>query len=473
MVQRFPDPADSRPPESFPASAAERLDALLEAQRRERLRTEARAGFRAGAVASAARFVFGALETTLVAGARSLHTRSHRLVPPPLHHPLRLLLRPLTGRIDGSPESPPPAEARDGSPELIVLGVIAWSYRYQRPQHLASRFAGAGWRVLHVSPRLVPGPSAGSTPVADGVSELLLAPARKLSPVADRLEEPEIAELVRQIRSFLRGPVAPAVLVQFPFWSDVARRLAAETGGRLIYDLIDDHAGFPSVAPEVIAPEADLIREADAVTVTSERLEARVRELGRRPIRIPNGAELDRFSSLPPALRAFSRRRPVVGYIGAVSRWLDVPLLGELARRRPEWTFVLIGNTYGADLAPLMFRGNVRLVGEVPYEELPPIVHDFDVALVPFVRNPLTEATDPIKLYEYLAAGVPVVATRLPETSRHAPFVETAEGADEYESAIVRLLATDSPGLRLRRRRSVAGDDWDARFEAMRRAIAG
>src|SRR5207253_9623223 len=115
----------------------------------------------------------------------------------------------------------------------------------------------------------------------------------------------------------------------------------------------------------------------------------------------------------PVLARLLNSGRPLAGYFGALASWFDYALLDEVARRRPDWNFLLIGPNYDGSLddQALLRRANVHWVGRQPYELLPGYLRAMDCALIPFLLNDITMATSPLKLYEYLAAGKPVITT--------------------------------------------------------------
>src|SRR5262249_13099519 len=158
--------------------------------------------------------------------------------------------------------------------------------------------------------------------------------------------------------------------------------------------------------------ERRLVAEADLVVATSGQLLDRIRETRGDAMRLPNAGDAERFAALPPRASSplAALPRPVIGYYGAIAAWFDVEAVAIAAARHTSWTFALVGDTRGSNLASLESRTNVRLHGEVPYDELPRWAAGFDVCTIPFRRTPLTEATNPVKLYEYLATGKPIVA---------------------------------------------------------------
>ena len=320
------------------------------------------------------------------------------------------------------PRNPPPAAPRS----VVCLPIIEWDFRFQRPQQLMLQFAKNGWRVFYASAK-----AQATTEKAPNVLEV---PLRDV-------------------------PQAELVIVQHPRWTAIAKQL----GGRIVYDCMDHLAGFTTESHD--DEERRLMATADLVVVTSSALEREARQHASRIAVIRNGCDSEHFAR---AARAGGPRK-VVGYYGAISDWFDVELVAQLARRRPEWDFLLIGGTYGANLLPLGELPNVLLPGEQPYAELPEWLGVMDVCIIPFRRVPLTEATNPVKVYEMLAAGKPVVAVPIPEVRALAPLVRLASNAEEFEREIVDAFEDEDEELR---RAFAREQTWAKRFEAFARALS-
>jgi glycosyltransferase involved in cell wall biosynthesis len=165
-----------------------------------------------------------------------------------------------------------------------------------------------------------------------------------------------------------------------------------------------------------------------------------------------------------------------LGYAGLVSSRLDLPLLAELAERRPEWSLVLVGEIAPtgceAELARLAGLPNVTLAGLRPAAEMPGIIARWDVGLIPYRVNEETRHASPLKLYEYLAAGLPVVSADVPAVRPFAGLIEIAGGTEETVAAVARALAADSPAARAGRRAAVREHSWDARVESLSEMLA-
>jgi glycosyltransferase involved in cell wall biosynthesis len=168
----------------------------------------------------------------------------------------------------------------------------------------------------------------------------------------------------------------------------------------------------------------------------------------------------DEATPVPPELQNLPR--PILGFHGLIADWVDLPLIAELARMRPQWSIVLVGRG-DTDLSPIQGLPNVHVLGHRPYERLPEYLRGFDIALLPFVVNELTLAANPLKLREYLAAGLPVVAAPLPEIARFEGLVSLASTAQEYLQKIEALLAAKRTGPSRERSEQMAGESWDGK----------
>jgi glycosyltransferase involved in cell wall biosynthesis len=208
---------------------------------------------------------------------------------------------------------------------------------------------------------------------------------------------------------------------------------------------------------------SDLARGADVAVATSHHLAEDLRRLGADPLVIPHGVELERFQEPGPTPTDIARlQRPIVGCVGLIDDYWDLEGLRLLADRLKTGSVVIVGaaNTPVARLD----HPRVHLLGPRPYEAVPAYLAAFDCCVIPFLVNRLTEAVNPIKLREYLAAGRPVVATPLPEVVPYGDVVRVAEPGEAFVSAVLSELeaAGDTEEDRSRRRARVAGESWDA-----------
>jgi GT2 family glycosyltransferase len=163
----------------------------------------------------------------------------------------------------------------------------------------------------------------------------------------------------------------------------------------------------------------------------------------------------------------------MVGYYGAIADWFDVDLVTHLAQRRPEYTFVLLGGVFDVDVSGLRALPNVRLLGQQPYERMPEYLYHFDACILPFKLNPITEATDPVKLYEYLSGGKPVVSVALPELKPYREYLYIAENKDDFVAKLDAALTEDDRELIARRREVARQHTWQDRYRGIEAGLAG
>ncbi|HYS06563.1 MAG TPA: glycosyltransferase [Candidatus Dormibacteraeota bacterium] len=244
-----------------------------------------------------------------------------------------------------------------------------------------------------------------------------------------------------------------------------------------VYRMSDDTAAFPDTPRSFPILETEICRRADLVVATARRLVARAREKGaRRVLHLPNACDPGPFvagGAEPEDIRTAARPRAV--YAGAIDGWFDVALLVDTARRLPGWTFLLIG-PQRADLSPLRALSNVRLLGPRPYADLPAYLKASDAGIVPFALNDLTHSIHPLKVYEYCAAALPVVATPMEETAAMGAPLRLAKTGEDFARALQQALAEDQgPRGEQARAERVAyarRNSWDGRFEILEGALA-
>ena len=248
----------------------------------------------------------------------------------------------------------------------------------------------------------------------------------------------------------------------------------------VVYHCVDDIAAQPGIdAASFRTAETRFASRADLVLVSAPTLGRRLRTIARNVVDAPNVADTDGFSeALEPgptdqALDAIPRPRIV--FTGAVvATKLDFALLVALARLRPSWSFVLVGpvgpGDPSTDVSALKAEPNIHLLGPRRHGELPMVLRGVDAGLIPYARNELTASIFPMKVYEYLAAGLPVVATDLPALAEVAE-VRTASDADGIAGLLDDALASASDDLRLQRSHAAAAHSWDHRLEEIALAV--
>jgi glycosyltransferase involved in cell wall biosynthesis len=282
-------------------------------------------------------------------------------------------------------------------------------------------------------------------------------------------------------RHFLRWQVKRAMrrlgfarTINFIF-NPPAALIAGSLGeDRLIYYCVDEHLAFTGVATESLARlEEELLRKADLVIVTAERLYQSKSRFNPRTRLIRHGVDFEHFRrALDPATAIPAEiaglPRPVIGFHGLIADWVDVELLAHVAGCFPEGSIAIIGKT-ATDVSLLERAPNVHLLGRKPYAELPAYCKGFDVAINPFRLNELTLNSNPLKVREYLAAGLQVVSTPAPEVVR-LKHCRIAATPDEFAREIGRAL--EDPGPSPARSELMRNESWEAKVDELRRHFA-
>jgi glycosyltransferase involved in cell wall biosynthesis len=266
----------------------------------------------------------------------------------------------------------------------------------------------------------------------------------------------------------------PITWTFLPTSADVAGHLGEKL---IVYHCVDEFSEFTGTdKAALLEMERRLIEKADLVFVSSGPLYESKERYNSNTFLVTHGVDLEHFRKachpetlVPEEIAAM--RSPIIGFHGLVADWVDLELIRFLASARPAWSFVLIGKL---DTNTDAVRGlaNVHLLGRKDYALLPAYCKGFDVAILPFAINELTLASNPLKLREYLAAGLPVVATAIPEAARLGSLVRIAESHEHFLEQIEALLAEGKRGPSLSISRAMDSDSWEGKVAQLSRLIA-
>ncbi len=250
----------------------------------------------------------------------------------------------------------------------------------------------------------------------------------------------------------------PVILTSSPIVADVLSAFPESVRG---YLCLDDFTKFEGAFRALAAEEQRMLTQTDVCFAVSESLAAtRVPPSG-RVYRLPQGVDVHHFAPsadpIPAAIRTV--RRPIIGFFGILAPWIDYDLLTRVATAYPDATVVLLGRT-STDISRLSAIRNIVHLGEIPYAQLPAYARAFDVGLIPFAVNELTVAANPLKLLEYLALGLPVVSTALPEVARFGSAVSVARSPEEFVAQVGRALTERDPAAAQLRRQIAERHSW-------------
>lgn len=249
----------------------------------------------------------------------------------------------------------------------------------------------------------------------------------------------------------------------------------------VVYHCVDDVAAQKGVDAESFREaEERFARRADLVLASAPALAERMRTLSDHVLYAPNVADTGTFATAlepgPVDPDVDKLPRPRLAFQGAiVATKLDIQLLAQTAALRPDWSIVLVGPRGAGDptgdLSPLDEAPNIHLIGPRQASDLPKVLRGADIGLIPYAINDLTRSVFPMKVYEYLAAGLPVLATPLPALDG-VDAIETVSSAEELVAAAEHELEADAPEVRRARSRDAASHSWEARLEEIEVALS-
>lgn len=384
---------------------------------------------------------------------------------------------------------PPRLQGRD----IVCVGFADWDTALQTNQHHLMKRLAAENRVLFIESLGLRRPQLAGRDLKRLARRLRrgLSGAREtdglhvLSPLVLPLHANAFVRALnrRLLRMFVRRATRKLGMRRPTLWAYVPQAeslLEVLQPGLVIYHCVDDIAAQPGIdAASFRSAETRFAARADLVLASAPGLAERLRSISDNVIYAPNVADTSLFSGaledgpIDPALAALPAPRIV--FTGAVvATKLDMGLLVELAKARPSWSFALVGPVGLGDpstnVSALAAEPNLHLLGARTYEQLPSVLRGADAGLIPYARNQLTDSIFPMKVYEYLAAGLPVVATPLPSLSG-IDAVASASDADGIARLLGEALAEDAPLHRAERSQAAATHSWEGRIEQIATAI--
>ena len=364
---------------------------------------------------------------------------------------------------------------------IIAFPIITWGFRFQRPQHILTQLSKKGYTVIYLSLGMVPngrvflspedaGGNLNFTKLDDNIYKLWMQSYDKFNIYTDQISDENLNNLSFSIQSVIKvlKPKEITYMVQFPGWHRLVSSLNDVFKGKVVFDCMDDHSGFSTNCKELLKDEDKLLEVADCVIASSQLLFDRAIKMNDNTIHVKNGTEFEYFSNAHKNGKLdYLLGKPIIGYYGAISDWFDMEIVEYCARQRPEYNFVMIGSTFGSDISNAKKMANIFFLGEIPYRELVGYFAYFDVCMIPFKLIPLTLATNPVKFYEYLSAGKPVVSVELPELQQYSDCCYLAEDKVDFSSKIDQALLKEPQSL-IDNRIVVAKDNsWEKRADAI------
>lgn len=360
----------------------------------------------------------------------------------------------------------------DQVPTLLCLSHLRWSFVYQRPQHLMSRFARDYNVLFHEEP----------IPTEDAEPWLEVRPEENgVQVLIPRLPAGcEGEDATRVQRQLLDGYLEKLGVSDLLLWYYTPMSLAFSdhlAPGLIVYDCMDELSAFRGAPPELVEREVELMCRANLVFTGGYSLYEAKRQRHDNAHPFPSSVDVEHFAAArrpkhDPDDQA-EIPHPRLGFYGVIDERLDIALIEQVARMRPDWQIVLVGPVVKIDPAELPQRDNIHYLGGKTYDELPQYLSGWDVAIMPFALNESTRFISPTKTPEYLAGGCPVVSTPITDVVRtygDTGIVRIADSAEAFVAATEAALADaeDRDGL-LAKADEILGDmSWDHTWSLMK-----
>ncbi len=333
---------------------------------------------------------------------------------------------------------------------IVCFPAIDWHYLFHRPQQLMTRLAGAGHPVY--------------------VRNITQIPGKAPEEVAPHL-------WVYHDYDQLPDGVGDRA-IYFIYFPAHAGWILPTKDNFIIYDCIDDDPVFVDYEPL-------MVERADLILCVSDLLIQKFQGKHQRLLLLSNGVDMEHYqiegAVIPPEMQKIKKlpnpkttqETTVIGFSGAFYRgWVDMELFYKIAGQHQEWKFVIVGESYQWD-----FRNappNIIYLGPRSYQALPAYVNCFDIGIIPFLDNQIARGANPVKLYEYLAAGIPVVSRDLPFTcGLKPPLVYTYRNVSECSQMLNKAcIESKSPQARQLRRNFAAQNTWNSKVEYLLEKLA-
>lgn len=330
---------------------------------------------------------------------------------------------------------------------ILMLSGIPYKFMKQRPHHMCEYFAEHGYRVLYIG--LGEKTEQYSLEEFEQITlnDLIKKNAYKvmvnlyvLHNVILNIEDKEksIDYLISKINSSVETNNL-TVFVEHPYWVNHLSSLSPKA--KLVYDCLDDWEGFVTdldygLGSDTIQNERKIAGIADLVLVSAKRLYAKMMPYNTNVFYLPNGVwykdynHKEDYTEVPRDL--IDINRPIIFFMGGIAGWVDLELISYVSKNRKEYSFVFVGEKVKCDLPN---ESNVYFLGKKEYKHLAGYLKEAKVAIIPFKEENLTAAVTPLKYYEYMSSGVPVVSTMLPDLV-HLPGSKVVKNYGEFLAAI-------------------------------------
>jgi glycosyltransferase involved in cell wall biosynthesis len=379
--------------------------------------------------------------------------------------------------------------------DIVCLSTQDWQGLWTRKQRFMQMFAENGNRVLYVETpvhllgldvlpkdpgrffRFLKGPRALGRNLHVATLPILL-PFFQMSHAINAANQAVVGFTVRRWMRGL-GFGNPLLWVYTPFSAALVKAIGNKS---CVYECVDEfRAAKGFVRSAVIGDmEDELLRRCNVTIVTQEGLLSRRQKICSQTFCIPNGADTELFariaadrSPIPDIIDSIPR--PRLGFVGHIQYWVDLKLIGYIARNRPDWSIVMIGPIHPlAGAGDIKGLPNVHLIGRQPQSQIPRLLKGIDVCLNPYKPDDVAKHASPLKLYEYLAAGKPVVSTDMPEARKFEDRVWIARDYPQFLDRCAQAIQNlpEPQSVIESRLSSVADCSWKSRFAQINEVVS-
>lgn len=357
-----------------------------------------------------------------------------------------------------------------GNKSLFVFPNIPWDYRWQRAQQIFSRLGRKNFNVFYLSP--ITSTNEYILEVSKGVYEIHVKASVETDVLRDlSLKDETVKEIFESIKRLVGGHLDRKTLtfVLHPVWSKVVQKFKDR---KVVYDMMDLYSGFSEAKPELVIAEELLVKESKLVLTTADNLYKYAKKFNSNVEMVRNGCDFEKFKNIKKNGELDSLEdKPIVGYFGALNDWLDVDALEYAVKENKDKYFVLIGSINTGKVKKLYKYGNVFFLGEVKHSELGGYLAYFDVCTIPFILNDLIKSTNPVKFYEYIASGKPVVSARLPELEKYKDICYLYDSSEEFSKCIYKGLYDEEKEIVKKRIEVAKENSWEKRIEKLHNII--
>ncbi|WP_169824225.1 glycosyltransferase [Clostridium formicaceticum] len=322
-------------------------------------------------------------------------------------------------------------------PTVVCVSSVNYEWMYQRPQQLMRGLSERGWRVIYCNK------TQRKDKYLEALSENLTI-CHDMKRLIESAEKADVVWVIDPRQRDLKGLFKEKLF---------------------LYDCVDD---FPFLQND----HYKMLKIADIVLATSNPLYHAIAKYRKDLYLVPNGCDYKHFSERNKLSIDCQIKNAlgIIGYIGALAPWVDYKLLELIAAEKPKHTLLLVGASLGNIAMPK--KNNIVYVGHQSYDKVPSFLSMMDVTLIPFRKNKITYATNPIKMYEYLSQGKPIVSAALPEVMPFARYLYVAKNHKDFIDHIDKALVENDSEILAQRKEIARRNAWEKRIDNIEEIIS-